>query len=165
MRKLEAALPPAFSLLRSEFNDFLYAPIGEERNHMVLTVLSALARLGIDPWDEAARLAQLSREAATRRLTAIIAGLSDGQWGDANAIAGRLVALLPTRRVAASAQHEPLRSRGLTPSRILALLFVAVLSGLAFSTIIGSGHPGPTRPGSAASDAASSPSAPFAGSK
>jgi hypothetical protein len=43
----------------SEFDDFLYAPIVEGGNGMVLSVLSALARVNVDPWDEAARLARL----------------------------------------------------------------------------------------------------------
>jgi len=97
------ALPPAFSRLNSEFNDFLFAPIGEEGNDTLLTVLSALARLGIDPWQESARLAQLSTELATQRLTSIIAGLPNGRWAptDAGAIAARLVNLLPAKRPAA----------------------------------------------------------------
>ena len=38
---------------KSEFDSFLCAPIGEERNGMLLSVLSALARLDVDPWQEA----------------------------------------------------------------------------------------------------------------
>jgi hypothetical protein len=41
----------------SDFDAFLFAPVGEERNGMLLSVLSALARLDVDPWQEAARLA------------------------------------------------------------------------------------------------------------
>jgi hypothetical protein len=53
-------MTPAASVLfvGSEFNDFLYAPIGVERNEMPLSVLSALARLNIDPWGEAAELSE-----------------------------------------------------------------------------------------------------------
>jgi hypothetical protein len=40
------------SVLGTEFDDFLFAPIGEDRNDMPLSVLSALARLDIDPWQE-----------------------------------------------------------------------------------------------------------------
>jgi len=38
------------SLQRSEFDDFLFAPIGDEKNGMLLSVISALARLDLDPW-------------------------------------------------------------------------------------------------------------------
>lgn len=85
------------SFLGSEFNDFLFAPIGEERNGMLLSVLSALARLDVDPWQEAAELARLPGEAATERLASMIAALPDGPSApsDPRTIAARLVALLP----------------------------------------------------------------------
>jgi hypothetical protein len=44
-----------FAQLGPEFENFLFAPIGEDSNGMVLSVLSALARLDIDPWQEAAK--------------------------------------------------------------------------------------------------------------
>ena len=46
-------LPTQFSLLDSEFNEFLFATVGEERIGVPLSVLSAFARLGLDPWVEA----------------------------------------------------------------------------------------------------------------
>ncbi|MGO9740546.1 MAG: hypothetical protein ACLPN5_03340 [Roseiarcus sp.] len=36
-------------LLGREFDDFLFAPIGEDRNGTTLSVLSALARMEVDP--------------------------------------------------------------------------------------------------------------------
>jgi hypothetical protein len=86
-----------FSVLGREFDDFLFAPIGEDRNDMPLSVLSALARLDIDPWQEAAELARLPRETATRRLASSIAALPDGPSAhpELGTIAGRLIALLP----------------------------------------------------------------------
>lgn len=48
-----------YMLGHSEFNEFLFAVVGEERGGQQLTVLSALARLGLDPWGEAARLSKL----------------------------------------------------------------------------------------------------------
>ena len=53
--------------LGTEFDDFLFAPIVEDRNDMPLSVLSALARLDIDPWQEADKLARLPGETATQR--------------------------------------------------------------------------------------------------
>jgi hypothetical protein len=87
----------AVSALGSEFNDFLFAPIGEDRNDVPLSVLSALARLGLDPWQEAAELAQLPPDTATQRLVASIAALSDGLsvYLEIRTIAARLIALLP----------------------------------------------------------------------
>jgi hypothetical protein len=87
------------SRLRSEFDDFLFAPIGEERNGMLLTVLSALARQNIDPWQEAAELARLPGETATQRLTSLIGSLPDepSTHRDPGTIAARLIELLPRR--------------------------------------------------------------------
>ena len=85
---------------KPEFADFLYAPVGTDRNEMLLSVLSALARLNVDPWEEAAELSELPKDTATRRLASLIARLPGGQWttqADSRAIAGRLIELLPRR--------------------------------------------------------------------
>jgi hypothetical protein len=60
---------------RPEFDDFLYAAIGSDKSEMPLSVLSALSRLDIDPWEEAAELAELPTETATQRLASLIARL------------------------------------------------------------------------------------------
>jgi len=100
------ALPPAFNLLHSEFNEFLYAPIGEERNGVALSVISALTRLGIDPWDEAARLSGLRKDVAIQTLAVRITDFPGGWWtqSDATGIAARLVALLPRTGLGAAAE-------------------------------------------------------------
>jgi hypothetical protein len=89
----------AISFFRPEFNDFLYAPIGADKNEMPLSVLSALTRLNVDPWAEAAELSELPRDTAMRRLALLIGRLPDGQGAqtDARAIAHRLIDLLPRR--------------------------------------------------------------------
>ncbi len=89
-----AALAP---LIGAEFDKFLYAPIREDRNGTPLSVLSALARLEVDPWQEAASLALMPKATAAVRLTALIAALPDEQTKDipAKSIAADLVALLP----------------------------------------------------------------------
>jgi hypothetical protein len=83
-----------------EFNDFLYAPIGGGPNAMPVSVLSALSRLDIDPWLEAATLSALPKEDATQRLANTIARLPGRQWAlaDCDAIAERLTRLLPRRQ-------------------------------------------------------------------
>jgi hypothetical protein len=91
--------PAWASSVGAEFDAFLYAPIGEEKHGMLLSVLSALARLNIDPWEEAAKLARLPEETATQILAARIAALPDGSSprSDPGITAARLVALLPRR--------------------------------------------------------------------
>ena len=90
-------LSARFSLLNSDLNDFLFASVGDEQNEMPLSVISALTRLGVDPWEEAARLAALSKVLAAEALAPMIARLSIGrsQQSDNVAIAQRLVGLLP----------------------------------------------------------------------
>ena len=60
-----------------EFERFLYASVGEDRNGYVVTVLSTLARLGLDPWKEAAELVTLGRDAAQARLGTRLARFRD----------------------------------------------------------------------------------------
>ena len=92
-------LRPEYALGHSQYNAFLFAAVGEESVGLPLTVLTALTRLGLDPWQEAARLSDLPREAAARALAATIARLPEGDWkvSDAGAIAARLVDWLPGR--------------------------------------------------------------------
>jgi hypothetical protein len=87
------------TVLAPEFDDFLFAPIGEEQNGMLLSVISALARLDLDPWQEAANLAQLPVTTAARRLASLIASLPDrpSMHLDPGTTAARLIAHLPRR--------------------------------------------------------------------
>lgn len=84
---------------RPELQEFLYAPVGEDSGDMPLSVISALARLGIDPWAEAAALAGLPEEVATRRLATLIARLrgTTSAQRDPGQIAAQLIARLPER--------------------------------------------------------------------
>lgn len=108
-----------FSDLASEFDDFLFAPIREDKNGMRLSVVSALARLDVDPWEEAAKLAAMPDEAATQRLSAMIASLPTEPATDPErrTIAARLVALLPQRpAVAGSPRKNPTRGEAVSNS-------------------------------------------------
>ena len=81
---------------RSEFDPFLFAPVGEERNGMLLSVLSALARLDLDPWQEAATLNKMPAQDATARLTSLLSSLpSDAAILPAPSTIARLISLLP----------------------------------------------------------------------
>ena len=103
----------SISRLGSEFDDFLFAPIGEDRNGMLLSVLSALARLDIEPWQEAAKLARLPRATATERLASLIAALPDEPSRHrAPSIAACLIALLPSGASANTASRKILPGAG-----------------------------------------------------
>ncbi|MEO6607847.1 MAG: hypothetical protein ABIN69_05210 [Aestuariivirga sp.] len=88
-------LGPQF--LGPQFNDFLFASVGEEKNGMMLSVVSALARLDLDAWQESAELARLPRPLATERLEGLIAALPNEflVHRDPAEIASRLIARLP----------------------------------------------------------------------
>jgi hypothetical protein len=92
-------LRPEYALGHSEYNGFLFAVVEDGEVGLPLTVLSALTRLGMDPWQEAARLTDLPRESAAQALAEMIAKLPGKAFkapGPA-AIATRLVRWLPIR--------------------------------------------------------------------
>ena len=64
---------------------------------MRLSVLSALARMNVDPWEEATRLAAMPKAIAEKTLFSILDLVSDRSWKspEAAAVAARLVRLLP----------------------------------------------------------------------
>ena len=99
MDRHDAALPPAFSLLRSEFNDFLFAPVGNDEDHRTLSVLSALTDAGLDPWQQAAALWRMPRAKAIETLSSTLAALPGRtrSVAETREAASRLIALLPRR--------------------------------------------------------------------
>ena len=99
-------------MLRKDFDEFLFAPVGVDASGMPLTLLSLLARLGIDPWEEAAELAHLSREPAMQRLASRLEAMPNGPASAADTvnIATRLIALLhraPPRKAALPEVSQP----------------------------------------------------------
>jgi len=81
----------------SEFQKFLYAPIGDDHEGMTLSVLSALARQDVDPWAEASRLAHLPEKAAVKQIQNLLDALPNRTLGalDRAELAGHLSDLLP----------------------------------------------------------------------
>ncbi len=99
----------------------------------MLSVVSALARLDVDPWKEAASLARMPRDLAKERLTFLIASLPTGATTGSSPeiIAARLIALLPQAgsvNTAAAATLRPVAriplSRLVAAAAVLALLLV-----------------------------------------
>jgi hypothetical protein len=138
-------------LQRSDLNAFLFADVGVEANGMVLSVLSTLARRGVDPWQEAGRLAKLPRAAAIDGLARIIAGMPASPWSIQNgmAIASQLVLLLPPRGSTDLLATPQPKSEPRTARRwgIAVVLLGAILAGLVpYCT-------GPSSPSAPASEA------------
>ena len=100
----------------ADFERFVYADVATEPNGMELSVLSALSRRGLDPWQEAQRLAQLPSFAAADGLAQILRPLPAVQALrlDVKVIAERLVALLPVRGTLA--RFEAGRDAGANPA-------------------------------------------------
>ena len=114
------------------FDRFLYASVGEDRNGFAVTVLSTLARLGLDPWKETAELVKLGRDGAQARLGTLLA-----RFGDVPALAsnhGRIARdlsqLLPEGRASGSQKRIALSAadgRPGTSGAIWAVLAIIVL--------------------------------------
>jgi len=97
---------------RTDFDEFLYASVGADSSGNPVTLLSALARLNVDPWEEAANLARLSIESATQRLAALLAALPNGPpSGESVTTATRLVGFLQ-RTPAAKGDSSAVPPRG-----------------------------------------------------
>jgi hypothetical protein len=80
-----------------EFERFLFAPL-QENSEAPLSVLSALARQDIDPWQEAARLAELPKDHAVNSLASTIWKSDSERWSPsaASITAAQLIELLPS---------------------------------------------------------------------
>ena len=73
---------PDYALSRARYTAFLFTVVGTETRDAPnsgedITVLTALTRIGIDPWEEAARLAVLPRAEAAQSLAATFINLPD----------------------------------------------------------------------------------------
>jgi hypothetical protein len=93
-----------FRPLLPQFDEFLFTTVGNEIDGMPLTVISALARLGLDPWEEAERISSLSSQEALEQLARLIAEVpgSIRPLAEARVLAGGLIGLL--------AKHDPSRT-------------------------------------------------------
>jgi len=116
-----------------QFNAFLFAPVGEDRKGTLVSVLSTLARFGVDPWKEAEALAGLPQADAVDRLNEMILALADvpSASADHHGIASRLIALLPqpgtaqtTVRKAAGSMPPEQRSQVILWTGIVLILLI-----------------------------------------
>jgi len=157
---VDMALRSPYTLINSEFNQFLFAPIGEEGNGMMLSVVSALTRLDIDPWEEAAQLAGLPKEIAAATLNQLIDRLPRGLWmrSDTPGIAARLIELLPQRTSVVGLGHLGGAKPGkIKLSAIEGILILALATSLFFTTL---GHRAPNLENSSAAGSTTSTTLP-----
>jgi hypothetical protein len=128
----------AFALTNSDLNAFLFADVGIELNGSALTILSVLARLGEDPWAEAARWAKMRRSAAVECLAQSISKMPLGPLAlaDTHATASRLILLLPLKsrnveKIVSGTNHVP-TVREWVP---MALFCLSLLFGIMFNMV------------------------------
>jgi hypothetical protein len=133
----------------SEFNEFLFAPIGEDKNGMLVSVLSGLARSDVDPWQEAAKLAQLPGETATKELAALIGALPDraASYPDPRTIATRLIALLPRPLGSNGGPQQTPHSAGAVLKSYPWWVYVGFMCFVLGSQFMIASHQMPTKPG------------------
>ena len=105
---------------------------------MALSVISALTRLGIDPWEEAARLAALPKALAAEALAPMIARLPVDRLlpSDNAAISHRLVELLPMPGQAAPKTRKRPTANEKRYFRILLLLACFALGMVVMTAIL-----------------------------
>jgi len=123
-----------FAPLGPEFQPFLRSNLWEEKNEMRLTMLSALARLDIDPWQEAAELAALPKVWAEKRLAERLGRLPGAPAADleVGAFCGRSVNLLP--QGARPANGGPVAPAP-TKARLLGLASVYLFIGASIAVV------------------------------
>lgn len=129
-----------------EFERFLYAAVGEDRNGYVVTVLSTLARLGLDPWSETAELVMLGREAAHERLGLLLSRFRDvpALGRDHRTVARDLSRLLPEKSPPRSSKQAgwtiPKSRKPVSGSVWTILAIAVVLLQVLFIGLPGSGQ-------------------------
>jgi hypothetical protein len=120
--------------LGSEFDDFLYSSLGEDKQGLLISVATLLGRLNLDPWQEAASYAGLPPEKAAQKLASLIEALPDRplQEGDPVTLATRLIRLLPHRTESRSptATTVPVVVEPVNPWRIVRAVLLAFCLGL-----------------------------------
>ncbi len=110
---------------------------------MLLSVVSALARLDLDPWQEAANLTGLPVGTATERLASLIAALPDAPPArlSPGTIATRLIALLPRQTRSDVAPREtPTGAGAVTNPRATVTLVIFMAVMLVTQSIILASH-------------------------
>jgi len=130
---METTSPNVFALRNAGLDAFLYADVGAERNGSPVTILSMIARLGEDPWTEAARWAALPRSGAVEILAQSIAKmpLKPSTLNETRMTAERLVQLLP-----AMTAYKPQAGRATAPTSApnwapTTMLYCAIAIGMA----------------------------------
>jgi len=113
------------------YDAFLFESLGVEDNGMDLSVLSALARAGVDPWAEARRLAGLPRQTA---ISAILKFAGDAET------ARHLAELLPRASAPPTPTAQTVNRERLFRKYGLVVIVAWLAIAIAFMMYDGRGH-------------------------
>jgi hypothetical protein len=137
----------AYRPLRPEFDKFLFAAVGAERDGIQLSVVSALTRLGLDPWEEAGRLSSLNTGEAVEQLARLIAELPGWRRPlvEARELADGLIERLPKhdsdRPVPVIQQRCSSYRRAIVTRQSYYWVILALAAAVAISVILHGGFP------------------------
>ncbi len=129
---------PTAHFLNPKFDKFLQSYVGEDRGGDGITVLSMLARLGVDPWQEASELAAMSEASARQRLDALMARFTGVPFWvpSRNDVVLRLIAILPRGSFSSNSTLDGQPSQSLQKflgtSLYIAVLIASLLTYYAF---------------------------------
>ncbi|WP_143589770.1 hypothetical protein [Thalassospira mesophila] len=115
--------------LDAKFDQFLQTPVGNDHTGASVTVLSMLARLGLDPWREASDLAALPKSSAWQRLDTLMARFTDVPIviADRAEVTTRLIASLPNGSLYDNTKPTGNRVSKKIDTRIYFVVAIAVL--------------------------------------
>jgi hypothetical protein len=128
-----------FTFKNSGLDVLLFAEVGTEFNGSGLTVLSMLARLGFDPWAEAARWVDLPKTAAIDCLAHSIARMPLGPeaLAAARSTASRLILLLPLQNTRSRPTESGAQGLGAMPNWLpMTLLYCALAIGMGVNMLM-----------------------------
>jgi hypothetical protein len=122
------------------YDEFLQAEVGQDQRGTTVTVLSALARLGLDPWEVAAELSRQPRSAARNRIEALLSRLDDipELRHHRATISARLTELLPGAKIHVATAAPPGAALGFGPI----LAFVLIVLFVVQTLLLGTNGPG-----------------------
>jgi len=137
----------SISQIQSEFDAFLYASVEEGSDRPLLSVISALARADVDPWQEAAKLSRMPRDKAAWRLAALIETLPSDSSTHMNCrtVATRLIALLP-RQIAINVPSREATSPVASPASVRTFIALIMLNALFMAFFFGHRNIAASRP-------------------
>ena len=140
---MQAKAPDAFALKNSGLDGFLYADVGPELNGSALTILSMIARLGQDPWAEAARWAALPRAGVIDSLARSIAQmpLAPSALAETRVTAARLALLLPAPAQAMRQDRAGVVEHSEASKRIAITIVYCALATVIALSMLSQPHP------------------------